>query len=400
MASMDPLMDDRKREPDSLHPRSAGRERDTAIDYLRGAVTVLVVAHHAALAYATFSRYDPAHYAWSTAPVVDARRWPPLDYFIAWNDIYFMGLLFFVSGLFVPASLMRKGAGHFLIDRIRRLGIPFAIAVAVLMPIAYFPSWWLSDGAHKGGFIAGFFTTDGWPVGPPWFLWMLLALCAVAALGARLIPRAWFRFDPIPRSPSRLAWLFLAVSIVTVAPMRLFFAPDAWSTLGGPLDFQTSRVLLYAGYFLLGMALGGDRIPRSLSAANLRPWPLWSAMAMLGFVAHWFLSGGLLLDALPTPVAAVIFGTVFATCCAFTSLAALGLVRFLVRHPWKAADSLSANAYGIYIIHYVFVVWLQFALLSASLHSALKFAVTFATALAASWLATALLRRTVVRRFL
>ncbi|MBP1710912.1 MAG: acyltransferase [Deltaproteobacteria bacterium] len=64
-------------------------KRDIAIDYLRSSVTVLVVAHHAALAYTTFSRYDPGHYMRSTAPVVDSVRWMPLDLLVSWNDMFF-----------------------------------------------------------------------------------------------------------------------------------------------------------------------------------------------------------------------------------------------------------------------------------------------------------------------
>ena len=62
-------------------------KRDIAIDYLRGAITVLVVGHHAALAYTTFSSFNPVAYTSSTAPIVDAVRFAPLDYFVAWNDI-------------------------------------------------------------------------------------------------------------------------------------------------------------------------------------------------------------------------------------------------------------------------------------------------------------------------
>lgn len=375
-------------------------ERDIAIDYLRGGVTILVVAHHSALAYNTFSSYDPTHYSWSTAPIVDPSRWALLDYFVAWNDIYFMALLFFVSGLFVPASLGRKGAGRFFLDRLQRLGIPFAFAVSFLMPMAYYPSWRLGNDAGAGGFIRRFFTLDGWPVGPPWFLWILVVFCAAVALSYWLIPRFRKGFDYQPKSPWRLAALFLVVGILTIAPLRLFAAPFSWSTLGGPLDFQTSRVLLYLAYFVLGVRLGGENIGRSLSLENLRLWPLWLVLALVSFGAHWFLSGGTLLKGLPPWAAKLGVGVVFGVCCASTSLAALGVVRVFVRRSWKPADSFSANAYGVYIIHYVFVIWLQFILLSVLIPAALKFAITFLFALIASWLATASLRRTAIRRFL
>jgi len=47
----------------------------------------------------------------------------------------------------------------------------------------------------------------------------------------------------------------------------------------------------------------------------------------------------------------------------------------------------------MYLIHYLFVVWLQFALLGIAVPGVLKGAVVFAAALALSWSASALLRR-------
>ena len=139
--------------------------RDIAIDYLRSSVTVLVVAHHAALAYTTFSHYDPEHYMQSTAPVVDSVRWMPLDLIISWNDMFFMALMFLISGLFVAPSIMRKGAGLFLSDRVKRLGIPYVIAVTLLAPLAYYPSWLSSNAVDQGNFLRGFFAPYVWTGG-------------------------------------------------------------------------------------------------------------------------------------------------------------------------------------------------------------------------------------------
>lgn len=370
-------------------------KRDLAIDYLRSAITVAVVAHHAALAYNTFSHFDPVRYTRSTAPIVDPLRFAPLDYFVAWNDIFFMSLMFLLSGLFVAPALTRKGAGRFLADRAKRLGIPFAIAVTLLIPLAYYPSWRLTSEAGQGGFLRRFFTTDGWPVGPPWFLWLLLAFCVVIALAFPLAPRFWARFSLPVTSSSKLAFLFVITTLVATVPVRLFVAPYVWSSLGGPLAFQTSRLLLYFTWFLLGVKLGGNNLEHSFSASNIRPWPLWLLIGLTSFVAHWFLSGGALLSTLPPSAGSVILGSVFALCCAFTSLALLGIFRTFVLVPWGWADSLSANAYGIYIIHYCFVTWVQFMLLSWPLWAAAKFAITFLTALGASWFLTAQLRRKV-----
>src|SRR6185437_11917283 len=319
-------------------------KRDLAIDYLRSSITVAVVAHHAALAYNTFSHYDPVRYVRSTAPVVDAVRFAPLDYFVAWNDVFFMALMFLLSGLFVAPELARKGSARFFADRAKRLGIPFAVAVTLVMPLAYYPSWHLSNDAARGGFLRRFFTTDGWPVGPPWFLWLLLAFSAVAALASWLVPRSWARLSCPPPTPWGLGLVFLAASLVATVPMRLFIPWYAWSRLGGPFAFQTSRLVLYLAWFLLGVSLGGENLDSSLSANNLRPWPLWLVLGLAGFVAHWLCSGGSVLRAVSPWAGRVILAAIFSFCCTFTSLALVGAFRALVRFPRAWADSLSENA--------------------------------------------------------
>ena len=50
-----------------------------------------------------------------------------------------MHLMFFLSGLFVYPSLVQKGAARFAIDRLCRLGLPFAFGVLLLIPLAYYP---------------------------------------------------------------------------------------------------------------------------------------------------------------------------------------------------------------------------------------------------------------------
>ena len=59
----------------------------------------------------------------------------------------------------------------------------------------------------------------------------------------------------------------------------------------------------------------------------------------------------------------------------------------------RLLDSLKANAFGIYLVHYLFVVWLQFALLGLELPGIIKGVIVFASTLALSWSATAALCR-------
>ena len=66
--------------------------------------------------------------------------------------------------------------------------------------------------------------------------------------------------------------------------------------------------------------------------------------------------------------------------------------RFVFSHR-PVLDSLSASSYGIYLIHYPVVVWLQFALLAVTLGPIAKGAIVFVGAVAVSWGIVVALRR-------
>ena len=59
---------------------------------------------------------------------------------------------------------------------------------------------------------------------------------------------------------------------------------------------------------------------------------------------------------------------------------------------YRAAESLSDNAYGMYLVHYVFVVWMQYALIPVPLGAVAKAAIVFVVTLVLSWGATAAIR--------
>ena len=85
--------------------------------------------------------------------VVDPHHWLGFSLFTGFNDDFFMSLMFFVSGLFVWSSLQRKGNASFVRDRLRRLGIPLSVRAAIVAPLAYYPSYLLTTGAHQRGRI-------------------------------------------------------------------------------------------------------------------------------------------------------------------------------------------------------------------------------------------------------
>ena len=101
----------------------------------------------------------------------------------------------------------------------------------------------------------------------------------------------------------------------------------------------------------------------------------------------------LLVSVVGGPSRPMVDAVAFTVACATLVLGFTALfLRFATRRV-GIFDSLTANAYGIYIVHYAFVMWLQYALLGVELSAIAKGTVVFAGALALSWGTVALLRR-------
>jgi hypothetical protein len=120
-----------------MDERSPLPSSERALGYLRMFVTLMVVAHHAMLAYHPFAPPPTGLLAadwWRAFPIVDSERCGAFTAIVAFNDNFFMSLMFLLSGLFVWKSLARKGPARFLRDRVLRLGVPFVVSIVVHAP--------------------------------------------------------------------------------------------------------------------------------------------------------------------------------------------------------------------------------------------------------------------------
>ena len=382
-----------------------------ALGYLRSALTLLVVLHHSLIAYTGFAPpTQPAMDAslfWTAFPIVDSQRWSPANLIVGFNDTFFMSLMFLVSGVFVWPSLQRKGAGSFVRDRALRMGLPFVLAAAVLAPLAYYPTW-LASAPHAGSFWQQWLGLGAWPAGPAWFLWLLLAFGAIAALISLTLPRWGSSLGGLAAHLGERPVIFfialLLVSSLVYLPMAALFEPSEWIK-AGPFFVQISRLPHYFVYFLAGAAIGAHGLTRGLLAGDgrlARGWPLWVLLTVLAFgvgMATLMKIIGTLAHGGPSAGLAAFGNFTYVLTCACASFALLGLFTRCARRARVVMDSLNANAYGIYLLHYVGVIWLQYALLSTPLPAIAKIVLVFVGAVGFSWSATALLRcRPVVAR--
>lgn len=374
------------------------------IDYLRGFVTILVVAHHASLAYTTFASFNKDAYISSTHPVVDVLRWKGMDYFEDFNDIFFMSLMFLIGGVFVISSLRKKGIGTFITDRFYRLLIPFFVGVTVLMLLAHYPAYYLAHGSFNlRDYVVDFFTVEAWPVGPPWFIWVLFFFNMIVALlfpfiGV-FISKSGERLSSWANQPLKIFLLWYLLTWISYMPLMFWAGAGAWTGFG-PFDFQVSRVLLYFTYFLMGIVIGSPGIDSGLFRKDgllMRKWSLWVIGSVLTYVLLKLTEAPLTAryeqKQLTEFQATLIYRSIWTLSCTLSCMAFITLFRKLFNGTNKHWQALSENAYGIYLLHYIFVIWCQFLLLEADLPVVVKFSLTFLISVVVSWGLTYLFRK-------
>jgi hypothetical protein len=196
-----------------------------------------------------------------------------------------------------------------------------------------------------------FWATDFW--GPYyqqsvyWFLGVLLLLFVVLA--------ALYNGEPglqnVARRPETPAWSlfakFWAMTALWYLLSSMVLPAEAWLNAVKVLTFQPARLLLYAGYF--GLGIYADR--RGWFRAdgyqpNLESWgpaAFISATAYLGLRLYWINDGGILWLAAQAAL--------FNAFCLTALMAGAGLFQRFINRPTRLWSSLSRNAYGIYYLH-------------------------------------------------
>ncbi|MBV8169251.1 MAG: acyltransferase [Alphaproteobacteria bacterium] len=376
-----------------------------ALNNLRAVVILIVVAFHSALAYLRFLGPDPfpfdsPPYLWRAFAIVDSRRWLGFDLFCAWQDVFLMSLMFFLSALFAWPSLTRKGRGKFLADRVQRLGVPYLFAVVVVMPLALYPTYRVTaSDPSLAGYARHYLALPFWPAGPMWFLWVLLALTLVGVALQRFAPRLIALLGRGAASaadhPGRYFIGLVTVGAIAYVPLALAFTPGEWSA-HGLFSFQLSRPLHYAVYYFAGFGIGVHGLERGLLApAGLlaRRWASWLAAALASLLVWMGLTDLAMGYPAGPPLGlqvavALSFEIACASGCFFVIAACL---RFAAV-PSRLLGSVAARSFGMYLFHYIFVVWLQYALLGVALVAIAKGLIVFGGTVVLAWMTTAAMR--------
>ena len=375
-----------------------------ALGNLRGFTILMVVAFHSFTAYlgsqpAAQPLFASPPYTWRANPILDSERWFGFDLFCAFEYVHLMQLMFFLSGLFVWPSLLRKGGKKFLYDRFLRLGVPFVIGLYLLMPAALYPVYRVSAADPSwAAYWSQWMALPFWPSGPMWFLWCLLALNIAAAVLYALAPRAGGFLGRLSAGAGGdPSWFFIAlvsVSALAYLPVSAVFEPWEWVQFG-PFAFQPSLAPLYVIYFFAGVGVGTHGLERGLlgsDGALAQRWSLWLAGGGAAFLL-WIIPTALIVNGYAVVGLQIVADLGFVLSSATICFALMAIFLRFATSRQPLLDSLSEHAYGIYLVHYLFVVWLQYLLLGAPLFAAAKAAIVFSGTLFLSWATTAAMCR-------
>lgn len=379
--------------------------RHAALDRLRSFVTLLVLLHHTLLAYHPYAPppgpFEGPSLLWTAFPVVDSARLPAAAWIVGFNDVFFMSLMFLISGVFVWPALARRSAYDFARERLLRLGLPFMIGAAVLAPLAYYPAW-RTGGGEPGviPFWRAWTSLSVWPAGPAWFLWVLLAFGLLAAGVYAVAPSSGESLGRFlaRRRPGGLFAILVTTSAAVYLPVARTVDPMAWLSYGA-FFVQITRAAHYFVYFLIGIGLGAVTLERGAFAPagefTRRCW-LWVLGAPIAYTLLTAIQYRLATAGEGDPAVSALriaADLAFVISCATSCVALLALFFRFSGRQGAIGASLARHAYGIYLTHYVFVTWLQWRLLDEPWPALSKAAMVFGGALLLSWIATALLRR-------
>jgi hypothetical protein len=375
---------------DAVHAAPRVKRRNAAIDHARSFLTLVVLLHHAVIPYTYFGH-------------TDAKSWIGFDVIVLATDSFFMAMFFFLSGLFVWPGLKHKTPRAFFGDRLLRLGLPFVIAAFTVIPLAYYAiALRQTPDISFSAFWWKTITAGPWQSGPIWFVWVLLTFDLTASLLYRLSPTL---VDPITRlsqrsfdQPARFFLFLVAVTVVTYIPALVWFGPNRWFEFG-PFDVQASRVLLYASYFFIGAGIGAAHFDRGVLSDDGRlaksSWG-WLVATLIPYCLLWvmiYIKRAILGNPSPQPDwYLAIYGFFFVV---FSAAILFTILGYFLRSKrlWIVLDRMQGDAYGMFLVHYPIVLWLQYWLFDYDLPAIVKATIAFVLTVALSWAVTAALRK-------
>lgn len=357
------------------------------IDWLRVLAVLLLFPFHT---WRVFNTNDPFY-------VKSAHLSPPLGYVIGFIDVWHMPLLFLLAGASSYFALGKRSGGQYVLERLKRLLVPFLFGFFVLIP----PQTWFG-GRFNSGYTSTFWRYmasgdflhwnirdggdyyGGFGFGHLWFiLWLLfISLVALPLLVWGRSERGSAALGRFAQRMARPPWWLLAAFLIL---------------LGEALPDPTGiGFFYYLAFFCLGYAVMFDGA--FMDSAEKHRW--WTLGLGLAISAVWVATGRF-RDSLPDPslplVAIVLAGELGRW---MTLVGLLGVGRRLLDRPSPALTYLAEASYPLYILHQTVIVCAAFFLVRLPVGGALQWLALFAVSVTVTFGLHEVVRRIGPLRFL
>lgn len=362
-------------------PANPSRQRLFFLDNLRYFIVLCVVILHAALAHSKLAPW------WPVQEIVPGMA-PIFDVIVLITDVFIMPIMFFIAGFFALRTIRKKGAWLFIRSKLARIGIPLLVGATTIVPIigflyeyargtdaasAGYTAYWVRYLKGFGDFYVGYITSFAQPSHNYfWFLsllfWFFVVFACLYAIKTRwfgketVVPEQGKSHD-LHALPVLLGLGFVTgMSLVIMVPLFTVNGQEPWVIIANLVQFQPTRLLLYAFYFPAGIyAAWKGWFANGNAIGRLRIWlPVCLGMMLLFLGSVQKLGGG------ASPSLPVLMVYCFSR--AFLCLSIFMTLMSFAYHYWnrdsKVNRTLAANSYGIYILHMPIVLGLGLALMS------------------------------------
>ena len=332
-------------------------------------LTVLVILHHTAIAYGAPGGWyftQPTH---KEGPLI------LMTLFVATNQAFFMGMFFFLAALFTPASYDKKGAVAFVLDRLKRLGLPLLFYTLVFGPLLNFLVYRYGQGktATFLQYLGGY---DDWiDFGVLWFVLALLLFTILYVLF-----RKWAKpaapSNGSGRLPSTGNIFYFALALGLFSYWVRIFLPVGWVLK--PLGFQPAHFSQYIALFVLGTIAARRQWLQQISFAMGRRFAFYAIVLVffvfpLVFTVKSYTGGGL-EDFMGGGSLLSLLTALWEQLTGFSIIIALlGIAAVKWNRSTPLLQSLGRSAYATYIFHPFIVIVLTLLFRSFPVDPSIKF---------------------------
>ena len=303
------------------------------IDNLRWMILLILIPYHTAQAWNV----------WGEPNYIFFEGNRPISSIVVFFSPYFMPLLFVLAGISTKYALHKMTYKEYLMERVKRLLVPFLFGTIVFMPIMSY----IGDKfncAYSGGFIEHygvFFTkyTDltgadgGFSVGQFWFVLYLFIISIISVGLLTLLKKV------ISKQEKEIPFCLV---FVLGLPLPLL---SELLSIGGK-SFAEYTYLFLVGYFvfadeeIIGMA---EKYGRLLLAIGL------AATLLNVYLFVWTDKDYILLNDITKYIAEWVM-----------IIALLGLAKRYLNFTGKASNFMRSRSFLFYIYHFIWVVLLQY----------------------------------------